>query len=85
MENAEREAKNLAFISGEYARLGDWQEAIAITGEALDLIKSANLNRRAKELILGSVGWTYYKLGELEKALTFFEEPKRAYGSAGNS
>ena len=85
LKNAEREAKNLAFISGEYARRGDRQKAVATAGEALDLIKSANLNLRTKELILVNVGWTYYKLGELEKALTFFDEPARVYEKAGNS
>ncbi len=85
LKNAEREARNLAFVSGEYARRSERQKAIATVGEALDLIKSANLNTRTKELILVNVGWTYYKLGELEKALTFYDEPLRVYRETGNN
>jgi len=85
LKNADREASSLAFISGEYARGGDRQKAIATANEALDLIESAHLSKSTKELIFVNIGWAYYKLGDLEKALTFFDEPARVYEQAGNS
>ena len=85
LKNAERQARNLAFLSGEYARRGEREKALAIIGEALDLIKSPNFDKRTRQFILINVGWAYYKLGELEKALTFFDEPLRVYSESGNN
>lgn len=83
LKNREREARALAFLSGEYARRNERQKAIAITDEALDLIKSGSLDKSTREITLVNVGWAYYKLGEFEKALTFFDEPLSFYHEAG--
>ena len=86
LKNTARAARSLAFLSGEYARQANGrQKALATADEALALIKSPDTGKNTTEIVLINVGWTYYKLGEFEKALAFYDEPLRFYHEAGSN
>ena len=86
LKDTPRVARNLAFLSGEYARqANERQQAFATAGEALDLLKSPDADKNTREMVLVNVGWAYYKLGEFEKALAFYDEPLRFYHEAGSN
>ena len=83
IKDKEKEAKNQSFISGEFARAGERQKALENVGQALNLIKNTKVRKNTEAIVLVNIGHTYIKLGESEKALTFFDEPLRYYDSAG--
>ena len=79
LKNTGRQARCLSFLSGEYARETERQQAVTTADEALDLIKSPDVTKGTRAIVLVNVGWSYYMLGEFEKALSFYEEPLRIY------
>lgn len=84
LKNKQREGRSLAFLSGEYARRNERQKALATVAEALNLVKSADVDKATKEIVLVNLGWAYYTLGEFAEALTFYDEPLRFYHEAGS-
>ena len=83
IDDKEQQATNQSFISSEFVRAGERQKALDNVGQALNLIKNTKVSNRTEAIVLANIGQTYIKLGESQKALTFFEEPLRYYHSAG--
>jgi CHAT domain-containing protein/Flp pilus assembly protein TadD len=83
LKDTEQEATSRSFISNEFARANERQKAIASAGQALNLIQTSKVSKRTAATVLNNVGQTYYRLGEFEKALTFYDEPLRFWQSQG--
>lgn len=84
LKSHEEEARTLALIANEFARANERQKALAKVEQALDLLRGPDVRKIMAEVVLTNVGKTYYKLGEFEKALTFYDEPLRLWQSLGN-
>ena len=83
IKDTEQEAKNQSFISSEFARANQRQQALASAAQALKLIQTSSVEKDTAAIVLTNVGQTYYRLGELEKALTFYDEPLRTWQTLG--
>jgi len=83
LKDKEQEAANLAFISSQFARAKERQKALTSAEQALKLIQSPDVRRPTAATVLTNVGLTYYRLGEFEKALAFYDEPLRFWQSQG--
>lgn len=83
LKNKKKEAVNKSFIAAQFARIHERQKALANAGQALNLIQTPGVDKTTAAVVLANVGRTYYKLGEFEKALTFYAEPLRLWQSQG--
>ena len=79
--NKQQGAVMHSLVSNEYARAGERQKALDHAAQALLL---RTIGTASEVTVLGNVGNTYYKLGEFEKALGYYNEPLRIYRATGN-
>jgi CHAT domain-containing protein/predicted negative regulator of RcsB-dependent stress response len=84
LKNKQKEAANQSLIAAEFARIHERQKALANAEQALNLIQTPDVDKKTAAIVLANVGHAYYKLGEFEKALTFYDEPLRLWQSQGS-
>lgn len=85
IENKQQEAITHSLVSNDYALMGERQKALDHAAQALLLQRAiiGNKNTAAEATVLTNVGHTYYKLGEFEKALAYYNQPLRLWQTLG--
>jgi CHAT domain-containing protein/uncharacterized protein (UPF0332 family) len=83
IENKQQEAMEHSLVSSEYARVGERQKALDHAAQALLLQRAIIGDKNTEAAVLTNVGHTYYKLGEFEKALAYYNEPLRLWQTLG--
>ena len=83
VENKQQEAVEHSLVGNEYARAGERQKALDHAEQAVRLMPAVSVNKSVRAQMLINVGQTYYKLGEFEKALTYYNEPLHILQTSG--
>ncbi len=81
--NKQQEAVERSLVSDEYTRAGERQKALDHAEQAVRLVQADGVDKFIKAQVLINVGVAYYKLGEFEKALTYYNEPLQILQTSG--
>lgn len=82
IENRQQEGIEQSFVSNEYARMGKRQKALEHVALALRLRSAVRDFDEAT--VLTNVGHTYYKLGETQQALGYYNAALRIWQTLGD-